>query len=96
MKIKSSSIGLAGLMKKANEAGAVTTNVLKRTVVDQTQLSIFKKARLNTNSRFMAVGSSERVIQSGSMKAFDSTFTMAPSSTTTTKRIKRLAPLAQD
>lgn len=96
MKIKSSSIGLAGLMKKTNEAGPTTTNVLKRTVIDQTQLSIFKKARLNTNSRFMAVGSSERVLQSG-FKAFDSSSNMVPStSTTTTKKIKRLAPLAQD
>lgn len=103
MKIKSSSIGLAGLMKKPSETGTTTSNLFKRTIIDQSHLSIFKKPRLNTglqmnplvsNTRFIGLRNSERDMQSD-LKAFDSSSNTAPSSSTT-KKIKRLAPLAKD
>ncbi|CAO1316069.1 unnamed protein product [Diamesa hyperborea] len=98
MKIKSSSIGLAGLMKKPSEAGT-TTNLFKRTVIDQTQLSIFKKAKLNTGLQsipytFHNLRKPANVLQSD-LKISEAVSLAGPS-TSTTKKIKRLAPLAKD
>lgn len=102
MKVKSSSIGL---FRKPSDA--TTSNLLKRSginhgVIDQTKLSIFKKPRLNTalkmsslrpqNTCFNGMGSSEKILQSD-LKPFDSSLNMAPSSSTT-KKIKKLSPLA--
>ncbi|CAO1410585.1 unnamed protein product [Diamesa serratosioi] len=104
MKVKASSIALAGigLFKKPSDSGF--SNLLKRPgpisngVKDQSTLSIFKKPRLNTalkmtsinpqQSCYNGMGSSDKVLQSD-LKTFDSTWnTSAP------KKIKKLSPLA--
>lgn len=106
MNVKSSSIGLSSLFKKPNDTGTSTINFLKRPgtnnngAKDQSQLSIFKRPRMHSalkmsslNTCYNGMGSSEKVLQSD-LKPFDLT-TLAPSSSTT-KKIKKLAPLAKD
>lgn len=109
MNVKSSSIGLSSLFKKPNDTGTSTINLLKRPgtnsfgVKDQSQLSIFKRPRMHSalkmsslNTCYNGMGSSEKVLQSD-LKPFDliSLARLAPSSSTT-KKIKKLAPLAKD